>query len=136
MFIKSPENVNLLREHVVKDLTVVQLQLGRLSSLSEWLDGALPNLHDVVQLGHVLRQILRHHARVDRLVGGLVVDGEGSPQAPVVRAVVGHHGEVVGDRGGLEVGGLAQTDRVLLLQSQVVLQLDLLVGRLGGDRAE
>ena len=55
MFIKSPENVNLLREHVLKDVTVVQLQLGWFSSLSEWLDGALPNLHDVLQLRDVLR---------------------------------------------------------------------------------
>ena len=118
----------------MKDLTVVQLQLGWLTSLSEWLDGTLPNLHHVVQLGHVLRQILGHHARVDRLVGGLVVDGEGAPQAAVVGTVVAHHGEVVADRGMLEVRGLAQTDRVFLLHTQVGLQLDLLVGRLRGQQ--
>ena len=89
----------------MKDVTVVQLQLGRSSSLltSQRFDGTLANLHHVVELGHggVLGQVLGHHAGVDRLVGGLgggVVQGEGAPQAA---RVVGarHHVAGVGHRG-------------------------------------
>ena len=91
----------------MKNLTVVQLQLGRSSSLltAQRFDGTFSDLHHVVELGHggvvgLLGQVLGHHARVHRLVGGGlgrgVVQGEGPPQARVVGAR--HHVAVVRHR--------------------------------------
>ena len=55
MYLNHQNCVNLLGEHVVQNMTVVQLQLGGFVSLSEGLDRALANLHHVVELRDVLR---------------------------------------------------------------------------------
>ena len=68
-------------EHIFQNLGVVQLQLGWSSSLTQGLDRAFANLHDVVKLANIMRQILRDHTGVHRLVRILVVHWEGTPQA-------------------------------------------------------
>ena len=68
-------------EHIFQYLGVVQLQLGWSSSLTQGLDRAFANLHHVVKLANIMRQILRDHTRVHRLVRILVVHWEGAPQA-------------------------------------------------------